>query len=147
MKHYVMLHWSNVVDFKAVTEEKCFILLHILLSVRNFICLRESVNMYIFGCLICIIIVTIIKPVNPYRLASFYFSGNIRHFITSYFSSCSFFFEHTGPPSYLTVLESGGGELSQAKGSVIEACWKPRQRTGDCAGCPGNTKAALRCRM
>lgn len=25
--------------------------------------------------------------------------------ITSYFSSCSFTFEHTGPPSYLTVPE------------------------------------------
>lgn len=118
------------------------------LAVSSFVCLYficscESVYMYVYVWLhnIKVIIITDIKPANPYRLTPFYLSGNMPQNITSYFNSCSFSFERTGPLSYLTVLER---ELSQAKGSVIEVCWKPHQRTRDCAGCPGNTKAALR---
>lgn len=63
----------------------------------------------------------IIKPVNPSRLTCFYFSGNMPQYITSYLSSCSFSFEHCWA-SLLFNSAGGKKQLSQAKGSVIEAC-------------------------
>lgn len=57
----------------------------------------------------------IIKPANSHWLTSFYFSGNMPQCITSYFSSCSFSFEHTGPPSYLTVPEEEKKTLSSER--------------------------------
>lgn len=92
-------------------------LLHLLMWICRYVL---YVDMWLHS--IQVIIIIAIKPANLYRLTCFYFSGNMPQHITSYFNSCSFSFEHSGPPSYLTVLER---KLSQAKGSVIEACWKP----------------------
>lgn len=75
----------------------------------NFICSRESVNMYISGCLMCTLTIMIIKPVNPCWLPSFYFCGNMPECITSYFSSCSF------STHWASLLNSAVGEKNSLK--------------------------------
>lgn len=76
--------------------------------ILSHVCQCQSVDMYVYIWLYnmqAIIIFMIIKPANSHWLTSFYFSGNMPQRITSYFSSCSFSFEHTGPPSYLPMPE------------------------------------------
>lgn len=86
----------------------------------------------------------IIKPANSHWLTSFYFSGNMPQCITSYFSSCSFSFEHIGPPFFLTVPEEGKKNSLKRKEVWLRPAESLAKRTRDCAGCPGNAKAALR---
>ncbi len=71
------------------------------------ICSHKSVDMYISGSLIC----------NCYdyktsELQGWHLFISVEHASVYYLSSCSFSFEHAGPPSYLTVLE-GKNSLKQ----------------------------------